>query len=342
MTRHAAIILVSAAMLLAPLGVRADSVELVNGDRLSGKLLRLSTDTLEFETAYAGTLKIPRSAVATLQTDGDVRVIVAGDPQLRSARLAGAGAGRVRVDAPGPGAARTLALERLAHVNPPPEVSGVGVSYRGRVTASAAQVRGNASSSRAYGETELHARAKAYRYALGFKGTRAKDDGTRRESNWIANGNYDRFLDARRFYYGRASLERDRFRGIDLRASAGAGYGLLLYDTERTQLSVRGGLDAVSLRRTGGARDRHPAAGWGVRFTHWLWQRRAQLFHDQDGFWNLDNTREATLRSRSGLRVPIAAGLTASAQLNLDWEKEPAPGRKATDSTLLFGVGYEW
>ena len=49
-----------------------------------------------------------------------------------------------------------------------------------------------------------------------------------------------------------------------------------------------------------------------------------------------------TLRSRSGLRVPIADGLNASLQLNADWERTPAPGRKSTDTTMLLGLSYGW
>ena len=35
-------------------------------------------------------------------------------------------------------------------------------------------------------------------------------------------------------------------------------------------------------------------------------------------------------------------GLNASAQVNLDWDRDPAPGRKALDTTLLLGLGYTW
>jgi hypothetical protein len=34
--------------------------------------------------------------------------------------------------------------------------------------------------------------------------------------------------------------------------------------------------------------------------------------------------------------------LNASLQLNVDWEHDPEPGRDATDSTLLLGLGYAW
>ena len=43
-----------------------------------------------------------------------------------------------------------------------------------------------------------------------------------------------------------------------------------------------------------------------------------------------------------GMRVPVAERLTASAQLNLDWEREPAPGLKAVDTTWLLGLNYHW
>ncbi|HLS56280.1 MAG TPA: DUF481 domain-containing protein, partial [Zeimonas sp.] len=68
----------------------------------------------------------------------------------------------------------------------------------------------------------------------------------------------------------------------------------------------------------------------------------AELFHDQQGFLNLDDPSQVTIRSRSGLRIPFVSGLTASLQLNLDWDSEPASGRRGTDVTWLIGLGYGW
>jgi hypothetical protein len=48
------------------------------------------------------------------------------------------------------------------------------------------------------------------------------------------------------------------------------------------------------------------------------------------------------LQTRSGLRVPISNGLTATAQFNYDWESDPALGRKSSDSKLMFGLGYSY
>ena len=80
----------------------------------------------------------------------------------------------------------------------------------------------------------------------------------------------------------------------------------------------------------------YPALGWGVKLAWQPW------FHEQEGFWNLEDTAAVLFRSKTGLRLPLLKGLGVSAQLNLDWERKPAPGRKSTDSTLLFGIDYAW
>ena len=49
--------------------VNADEVILVNGDKLTGKLVRLEEDTLVFNTEYAGEVTIQVEKVSHLTTD---------------------------------------------------------------------------------------------------------------------------------------------------------------------------------------------------------------------------------------------------------------------------------
>ena len=305
---------------------QADTVTLRNGDRLSGKVLHKSGDVLTFETTYAGKLKIRWSEVGSITTDSPVRVMLEGEPEPRSVILAPGG----------------VEPSRIVYLNPRPEESGRGVTYKGRVALAAAATRGNSPSSSSHGEGEFNARAKDYRYRLTAKADHAKDNGQTVTSNWRAGGHYDYFLAPKRFVYGRGSAERDRFRDIDLRTTAGAGYGWQLYDTDRTQLAIRGGLDAVSVKHNDGSSESYPAMGWGLQYSHRLREYRVELFHNQEGFWNLRHTEQVTLHTSTGLRVPLSSGMTANAQLDLDWERTPPPGVKAVDTTWLLGLGYEW
>jgi len=356
--------------LLAPTAW-ADTLTLHNGDRLTGRVLHLSPSTLVFETTWAGELRIPRYEVRAIETDKPVGVLREGSGQTESMTLVPAASGQVRLvpEAPEQAAAGdgeasgqtgaqapdgsglaappalpavTVPLARVRYLNPKPEESGEGVSREGRITVSATLVRGNSTGERAYAEGDFETRALDWRYALNAKLNRERGDEVTTASNWLAGGNFDRFLDERRFGYLRGSIERDRFRDIATRATAGAGLGVQLIQTARAKLALRGGLDAIGVRRIAGPDESWPALGWGVNFGYRPDTLPVVLFHDQQGFMSLDDPSQVTLRSRSGLRVPFASGLTASLQFNFDWDSEPAPGRRSGDSTWLVGLGYAW
>ena len=316
----------AAALAVAATAAHADSLTLRNGDHLSGKVLHKSGDTLTFETTYAGKIKIRWSEIRSIATDSPVKFILKGESELHKAVLVPGG----------------VELDRIAYLNPLPEESGRGVTYKGRVALAASATRGNNSNSSLHGDAAFIARAKNHRYGLSGRVDQAKDTGQTVTSNWRLSGYYDRFLAPKRFVYGRGFAERDRFRDIKLRTSAGAGYGWQLYDTDRTQLAIRTGVDAVSTRHNDGSKDNYPAFGWGLQYSHKLWKHSVELFHHQEGFWDLRHTEQVTLHTSSGLRIPLASGMTANAQLDLDWERRPPPGVKRVDTTWLLGLGYEW
>ena len=313
-----------------------------SGDRLSGKILHKSAETLTLETEYAGKVRIAWKDVATVSTDAPIEVLRVGSQAPERLALEPGDPGSVMVRHGATDERFAVPLASLAYLNPKPEESGLGLSYNGRINVSASRTRGNSANDRLYGEAEFRARAKAYRYALSAQTQRDEEAGQRIASRTIVSGTHDRFLGETRFWYLRGSLEHDRFKDIELRTAVGAGYGLRLIDTEQTDLSLRGGLDEVRLDRVSDGDERYPALGWGVGFSHWVSNRSLQLFHDQEGFWNLDDRNQVTVRSKTGVRIPVAERLSASVQLNLDWEREPAPGRKSVDTTWLLGLGYDW
>lgn len=332
---HAAPVI--AAIACAP--ASADTVTLKNGDRITGTLLNLSRDTLVMKTAYAGEVKIGRSAIASLDTEGEVTLVLDGD--IRRARLGSAAPGNVAVQPSGQ-AAQTLPLESIALVNPTPAQGGPGRAYRGRVNLGASRTDGNSDVQRVYGDGELVARSRFDRWTVRGDVRDAKDNGRRTESKWRAHGAYDRFYDRRMYSYVRTSFEHDEFADVDLRTTLGAGLGLQVLEGEPTSLSVQGGLDYVRIDRSIAADEDYPALGWEVKFEHKMWDGRLALFHGHDGFLGLEDAEQVLLRTRTGLRLPLAQGFNATAQLNLDWDREPAPGRRSTDRTWLLTLGYAW
>lgn len=304
---------------------RADEVVLKNGDRLSGKLLHLAGGKLRFRPAYAAAMDLDWRDVAAVSTDAPVAVLRRGEAAPARMRLS-----------------PEVALEDIVYVNPQPHESGLGTTYSGRAALAASYVRGNAESERFYGDGELTARARPYRYSLSGKAERRSDPLSGSSLAWLGAASYDRFVAEKRFVYVRGSLEHDRAKDIDRRSTAGGGYGAQILEGPRANVSLRGGIDYVAVEREIAADERYPALGWALEADAQPWGERVQLFHQHEGFWDLHDTSRLFVRSKSGLRVPLVARLSATAQLNVDWERRPAPGRKPTDTTLLLGVDYSW
>lgn len=313
----------------------ADEVVLKSGDRVRGEIVSLAAGKLVVRTPYAGELALRWSDVASLSTARPVALMREGERAPLRGVLQPLYDGRVLLVG-ADGGALELGLDQIAHLNPQPWESGLGAAYSGRLTLSAAYSRGNTEDERFNGDAEFTARAREYRYAFAARIDHRDEAAAVQNTAWLGNASYDRFIDERRFLYARGSLEHDRAKDVERRSALGGGYGAQLFDTQILSLSVRGGLDYVRVERLEAPNEGYPAFGWGVKATWQAW------FHEQEGFWNLEDTEVITLRSKTGLRLPLLQGLGVSVQLNLDWERRPAPGRKATDSTLLVGMDYAW
>lgn len=319
----------------------ADEVLLSNGDRLTGKVISKTPKGLELKTSYAGTLRIDWRVVETLNTDEPVNVLMRhneGELETRLARSDEPGTVRLTAVPEVP----PLKLERIAYLNPTPSQSGAGTEYRGRVNLAGSSNSGNSDTTQVVAEGELSGVEKYARFSLRLRGEQRTEGGDETASNLLARADRDWFVSKNRFIYARTTAERDRFRDLALRFSAGGGYGLQLIDNDQTGFSVQGGLDYVRENRFVADDQIYPAFGWGVKYRHWLIGRSAEFFHEQDGYMNVEDARDVTLRARTGFRLPIIERLSAQVQGILDWEGRPAEGRKSTDLSLQFGLGYDW
>lgn len=328
------------ALALAP-GAAADQVLMKNGDRLSGTILNKGPEKVTLRTPYAGEVKLPWSEVAGIATDVPARVLLSDGTDLSGA-IAPAGDGAIEIRDASGGVPRRVPLAAVAFVNPTPVQSGEGWVSKGRVALGLIDSSGNSETQRLYAEADVTLRAKRQRLNFGGRVNRTEDGATLTASNWLARASYDRFLSEKLFWYARTSFEHDRFKDLELRSAVGGGLGYQVFDGPRLTLSVQAGPDYVWLNRSAGDNEQFPTAGWGLRADYWILEDRLQAFHHQDGYIALSSSGSTLVRTQTGLRAPIYAGLDASLQLNLDWESDPAPGRAATDRTWILGVGYGW
>jgi len=170
---------------------QADQILLANGDRLTGKVVSKSDDILKFHTEYAGEINVQWKDVVSITTDAPVTILSPGG-ELQTGRLEKTPSGVLELISEG--RSRELKLADIEHINPPPHVSGTGVTYSGHVDLAANASRGNTDDGRLYGEAEFKARAKTYRYRLFGRAEQKEESGATTAQNYFVSGERDNVI----------------------------------------------------------------------------------------------------------------------------------------------------
>lgn len=318
----------------------ADTVKLKNGDILSGTVVKKETDKLVLQTQYAGEVKINWADISSLSTETPVKVMMANDATFTGA-IEPAEDGRAKVKLTGLNTNTEIELKDLAYINPSAAVSGHGVDWTGYANVGGATTSGNTDNNQIRFDVEGIARSKQNRYTIGAYVNRASANNESTAFNSKGYTQYDHFLNKQLYLYATGALENDKFRDINLRSSAGIGSGYQVYESDSLNLSVEGGLNYISTDFKQADDERYASGRWALKYDQLVF-KNVKFFHQHEVLFSIEEIANTLVFSKTGLRVPIANNLNASTQLNVDYANLPAEGRKRTDKTLLFSIGYLW
>jgi putative salt-induced outer membrane protein YdiY len=310
----------------------ADDVHLKNGDRFTGDLVSLAGGTLSFKTAY-GAVQIPWTDIDAVTVTGPIIVTVGPAPPVTVTTIVADTAGRVTLQ---PGGAVALA-DIVSLARPQPAVVVTGGANAGLLTTS-----GNTDVNNLRVDADVVARAGANRYTTGAAVNHASDRGTETAESWTGSAKYDRFLSTRVFVNANAILTHDAFRDLDLRTALGAGLGYQVIDTALVTLTADAGLGHVNENMDASPDDSYTAARESAKLDVFVLPGRVQLFHNHDGYFGVTGEDNLFFRTQNGARIGLAAGFVTTLELDVDYDRSPAPGRENTDKTFALTFGYRF
>lgn len=329
---------VLAASSLAGMSAQAATLTLNNGDKLSGELKQLSDDTLIFVSGVFGEVKIPWKDVRQLDSDDGVRVQLSDGSQLKGRMTLEAG-GSVAVES-GTGSAVPDKLTRadVTALNPP--IVDNARKYSGRADVGGTINRGNSTDEQLHINAELIGKTPGDRYTVELEVNEGKSANIETVSNSRLLGKYDYFLSAKNYAYVSGKAERDDFADLSLRTALGGGYGHQFSDSERYKFATEIGLNYINEYYNNSPNESFPALTLGLKYDRKFFDDKLVFFENLTIDASLKDTSDTLVRNRVGIRVPIAGGVTLSTQFNVDYDNQPAPGKKKADTALVFSVGY--
>ena len=318
----------------------ADSITLINGDRISGKVVVMENDKLLISTTYAGDIFITWSQVEKISIDGPVNVVLADNASLEGVikateekqRAVVLDKARERVD---------VNLAEIKKINTDQtEPSKLNLSIRANVGIEIES--GNTDKEKYHVDGRAIARKERHRFTFGFEYDHEYNSGDKTKNKLLASSKMDYFYNFPWYVYGKGSYEFDEFKDLNLKLDLGPGLGYQFFEGELINLSLEAGPSYVRQDYEEKSTRDYIAARGAIEFDKYFFQKSFQFFLWSEGFANPDDDADRFARLRTGLRFPLGWGLNLTTQYNLDWDNKPPEGIEDTDQKYIFLLGYEY
>lgn len=317
---------------------QADIVWLHNGDRVTGQVDSIDSSAVRVRTEWGGMVRIERDEVASVETE---RVLNIALPEGReqAARLQRDDDGQQQVVVEERVEPLDFEQIRKASVDRQPGV--VEERWETRLTYGLNISSGNT-------DTESHSlrantllRQQSFRHVANADVDVRKDDGTSTREAYRVGYQLDWFFRDDWFAFGSTEYFQDELRDVDYRIRLGGGLGFQFWETSLGALSIEGGISEV-IEKVGGEKENNRAARWALDYNRYFFGRQLEAFHNHELLVLTDRDRGELVNTSTGLRYALNAYLSGNIRVDLDYETDPAPGRKNTDITYIIGVGFTW
>jgi putative salt-induced outer membrane protein YdiY len=334
-------------ILLSPGLSWADTIFFKNGDRLTGRIVRMEGGRLTLKSSVAGEVTFNLSDMESFKSDQplDVRL---GDGSAVRATVSDAPNGEVTV-APDTPRARTVPVAGVKAINPKD-------GWSGSAQAGLLVTRGNSNTDNANVELNVEKRRLDDRFTAGasYLFGRQRDPSTGQRTtttdNWNARAKYDYFFSPRLYAYGNVKVEKDNIANLDLRLTPGVGVGYQIVDRPDFRASTEAGVTYVyeKFSAPSGAGDadfRERNEYLSGRLAYKVEKKlgeRVTLFQNTEFLPSFQDLNDYLVNADGGMRVGVTDRLFVEYKLTLTYDAVPAPGASNTDLRHVLSVGWQF
>ena len=338
--RLAAIVMAAAAILLAGSPVAADELIMKDGSRLMGKVVKEDDGVVDFETSYAGVIKVKWSEINEVIADESITILLKNKETREATNVKNTDAGIVLAD--DSGVTETLSPDEIDYVNPEPWRVGKGMKWSGKINVDLDYERGNSDKDEYHGDWETTFRWRDDRLKFYGDYEREKSNDVLTDDNWRINGRYDHFVTEKFFYGANLGMEHDRPADLQRRTIVGPLIGYEFYESTAMNLDVAGGPMYVNEEFYVDDNRDYLALGWAVDFDRFLIPERMQFYHRHRGLLEPGDTDNLVWDAWTGFRFPIYAGIVATTEVLVEYDGGAPDGVDNTDTTYNLKLGYQW
>lgn len=148
------------------------------------------------------------------------------------------------------------------------------------------------------------------------------------------------------FAAANSAMVREEVRNLDLGITLGLGLGYLFFDTEKTALSLQGGIsslqeDFIDIDLSEG-QDDHFGAGRLALNYRYKFALGPEVYFDQEMLQSLDSSDDYQSNAKFGVRTPLMEGVLMEIAYHWQYDNTPSLELEKEDAKVTVGIGYQW
>lgn len=336
MKKSKAILFLSAVIFMsscAPAIKGTERLQMKNGDRLTGEVVRMEEEQLVLKTEVSeDRLNIEWNRINCLESSRDLTVVLKNYETLFG-RITCPSPGKLQVISAKLGPTQEIAPEDILSINPG--------TYRGFLNAGGSLARGNSDSTAANLSTRFEARTRRHRLTVEGRFNYGEAEGSENTRNSLGSIKYDFFQTEKRYSYAQVLTERDTFANLNLRLTQGLGVGYQFYDRRKLRLHTEAGISYYNEDRDVGEDTKSASGRWAVVFEYETTPKWLQVYHRQEGYYTPENS-SVYLRAVQGFRIPVRDQFGMFFESDYRFNSKPEDGKDRSDILLIIGISYEY
>jgi putative salt-induced outer membrane protein YdiY len=311
--------------------LRAATVVLHNGDRLTGTVTGYAEGTLTLETEYSPPIRINTAKIREVTSDEPVTVVLIGGPTIEGL-LRTMADGRLAVARP-EGGTELFTWSGVQAINPKDG------TWKGSVTLGANLQTGNTDRLNSSFEGRATRRTEENRLNLHLLFNYAEENGAATAQNVYWESKYDHFFSDRFYSFLNLNLFSDKFRDLRLRTVVGPGAGFQVWEDGRKSLLFEAGVAYFRENYEGGGEDDwvtgRLATEFGYRFNSTVRLTNHLVIHQR-----LDWLDDYHVRNETSLHSMLWSNWAIKFSNIFEYDSTPAEQAQATDIYWIVGLQY--
>ena len=319
--------------------VLADTIEMKNGDRISGTIVLLDGGRLLLKTAYAGTLSLDVKQVASLDSSQEFIIKQRHADDGHRVRLQPGAAGSVQLTSTD--SSREVALRSIHQLIPhEPQKLASDLLWSGSLHL-AADYKRKENDSDKY-DLSLASQLRHGRWRHGFDAQyehETKDD-SKKTDRFTGSYGLDYFLTQRWFWKGKSKYTHDRLEDVRRQTTLGSGPGFQFWDNALGSLSISTLLTHNRYSFANGEREHFNAFSTNWDYRRYFLAKTLELYYRGEVGLPFTPAIDYVLDNEAGLRYKINSW--ASFSVRTEWEKIKSQQGDLNDRRYLMGIGVSW